>query len=38
MMPPRAPYGDPRPYSVPVPKARPNFSKLGMPCSRKRTL
>lgn len=29
MMPPRAPYGDPRPYSN-VPKARPNFSKLGM--------
>lgn len=28
MMPPRAPYGDPRPYSA-VPKARPNFSKLG---------
>lgn len=28
MMPPRAPYGDPRPYA-PVPKARPNFSKLG---------
>lgn len=30
MMPPRAPYGDPRPYNAPVPKARPNFSKLGM--------
>ena len=30
MMPPRAPYGDPRPYSAPIPKARPNFSKLGM--------
>ena len=30
MMPPRAPYGDPRPYQVPIPKARPNFSKLGM--------
>lgn len=29
MMPPRAPYGDPRPYSAPMPKARPNFSKLG---------
>ena len=29
MMPPRAPYGDPRPNSQPVPKARPNFSKLG---------
>lgn len=29
MMPPRAPFGDPRPYSS-VPKARPNFSKLGM--------
>lgn len=29
MMPPRAPYGDPRPYNTPVPKARPNFSKLG---------
>jgi hypothetical protein len=29
MMPPRAPYGDPRPYGAPVPKARPNFSKLG---------
>ena len=29
-MPSRAPYGDPRPYSQPVPKARPNFSKLGM--------
>lgn len=28
MMPPRAPYGDPRPYSA-VPKARPNYSKLG---------
>jgi hypothetical protein len=26
-MPPRAPYNDPRPYA---PKARPNFSKLGM--------
>ncbi|OAL40324.1 protein kinase C-like protein [Fonsecaea nubica] len=30
MMPPRAPYGDPRPYSAPVPKARPNFSKLDL--------
>ncbi len=30
MMPPRAPYGDPRPYSAPIPKARPHFSKLGM--------
>ena len=30
MMPPRAPYGDPRPYNAPVPKPRPNFSKLGM--------
>jgi hypothetical protein len=30
MMPPRAPYGDPRPYSAPMPKARPNFSKLGV--------
>lgn len=30
MMPPRAPYGDPRPYNAPIPKARPNFSKLGM--------
>ncbi|KAL9616630.1 MAG: hypothetical protein Q9160_008513 [Pyrenula sp. 1 TL-2023] len=29
MMPPRAPYGDPRPYSG-VPKARPNFSKLDL--------
>ena len=29
MMPPRAPYGDPRPYSAPIPRARPNFSKLG---------
>lgn len=29
MRPPRAPYGDPRPYNAPVPKARPNFSKLG---------
>lgn len=29
MMPPRAPYGDPRPYSTPIPKARPNFSKIG---------
>ena len=28
MMPPRAPYGDPR-LNAPVPKARPNFSKLG---------
>jgi len=28
-MPPRAPYGDPRPDG-PVPKARPNFSKLGI--------
>ncbi|KAK5078018.1 Serine/threonine kinase [Lithohypha guttulata] len=30
MMPPRAPYGDPRPYNVPIPKARPNFSKLDL--------
>lgn len=30
MMPPRAIYGDPRPYNTPVPKPRPNFSKLGM--------
>lgn len=30
MMPPRAPYGDPRQYNTPIPKARPNFSKLGM--------
>ena len=30
MMPPRAPYGDPRQYNTPVSKARPNFSKLGM--------
>lgn len=29
VMPPRAPYGDPRPYKAPMPKARPNFSKLG---------
>lgn len=28
-MPNRAPYGDPRPYNAPVPKARPNYSKLG---------
>lgn len=28
MMPPRAPYGDPRPFAA-IPKARPNFSKLG---------
>jgi hypothetical protein len=28
-MPQKAPYGDPRPYNTPVPKARPNFSKLG---------
>lgn len=28
-MPGRAPYADPRPYNAPVPKARPNFSKLG---------
>ena len=28
MMPPRAPYGDPRPFAA-MPKARPNFSKLG---------
>jgi len=27
-MPPRAPFADPRPFQ-PVPKARPNFSKLG---------
>lgn len=32
-MPNRAPLGDPRPYSQPIPKARPNFSKLGMPKS-----
>ncbi len=38
MMPPRAPYGDPRPYSAPMPKPRPNFSKLGMPRSRRCTL
>lgn len=30
MMPPRAPYGDPRQNNAPIPKARPNFSKLGM--------
>ncbi|KIW60682.1 protein kinase C-like [Exophiala xenobiotica] len=30
MMPPRAPYGDPRPYSAPMPKPRPNFSKLDL--------
>ena len=29
MMPSRAPAGDPRPYSTPIPKARPNYSKLG---------
>lgn len=29
MGPPRASYGDQRPYSSPMPKARPNFSKLG---------
>ena len=29
-MPLRAPFGDPRPYNTPMPKARPNFSKLGM--------
>ena len=29
IMPPRAPYGDPRPQNTPIPKARPNFSKLG---------
>lgn len=29
MMPPAAPFADPRPFQ-PVPKARPNFSKLGM--------
>lgn len=28
MMPPRAPYA-PGPYNAPMPKARPNFSKLG---------
>jgi len=28
-MPPRAPYADPRPFA-PAPKARPNYSKLGM--------
>lgn len=28
-MPPRAPFADPRPFQ-PMPKARPNFSKLGM--------
>ncbi|KAK6384761.1 uncharacterized protein PV06_08862 [Exophiala oligosperma] len=30
MMPPRAIYGDPRPYNTPVPKPRPNFSKLDL--------
>ena len=30
-MPPRAPYGDPRQFNTPIPKARPNFSKLGRP-------
>ncbi|EXJ84852.1 AGC/PKC protein kinase [Capronia epimyces CBS 606.96] len=30
MMPPRAPYGDPRPYDTPIPKPRPNFSKLDL--------
>ncbi|KPI38607.1 Protein kinase C-like protein [Cyphellophora attinorum] len=30
MMPPRAPYGDPRQYNTPIPKARPNFSKLDL--------
>ena len=30
MMPPRAPYHDPRQPNAPMPKARPNFSKLGM--------
>lgn len=30
MMPPRAPYGDPRPQNTAIPKARPNFSKLGV--------
>lgn len=29
IMPDRAPYADPRPYNAPMPKARPNFSKLG---------
>lgn len=29
MMPPRAPYGDQRPYNASQPAARPNFSKLG---------
>ena len=29
MMPPRAPYGDPRQQHAPMPKSRPNFSKLG---------
>lgn len=28
-MPRGAPYGDPRPNNTPIPKARPNFSKLG---------
>jgi hypothetical protein len=28
MMPNRASHGDPR-YNAPVPRARPNFSKLG---------
>lgn len=31
MMPPRAPYGDPRPQNAPIPKPRPNYSKLGQP-------
>ena len=30
IMPPRAPYSDSRPQNTPTPKARPNFSKLGM--------
>lgn len=30
MMPPRAPYGDPRPQGGPMPKSRPNFSKLDL--------
>ena len=29
-MPSGAPFADPRPYAAPVPKARPNYTKLGM--------
>lgn len=36
MMPPRAPYADSR-FDAPVPKSRPNFSKLGMLSSTRRT-